>query len=45
MNPTSIYSNEREDSFDNTPPVLIGNAMNQSSDIDQLIEMGFTTLQ
>jgi hypothetical protein len=45
MNPTSIYSNEREDSFDNTPPVLIGNAMNQSSDIDQLMEMGFAPLQ
>jgi hypothetical protein len=46
MNPTSIYSNERtEDSFDNTPPILIGNAMNQSSDMDQLMDMGFKPLQ
>jgi len=46
MNPTSIYSNEKtEDSFDNTPPILIGNAMNQSSDMDQLMDMGFKPLQ
>ena len=46
MNPTSIYSNEqREDSFIDTPPIIIGNAQNNSSDLDQLTEMGWKPLQ
>jgi hypothetical protein len=45
MNPTSVYSNEQEDSFTSASPILIGNAMNQSSDMDQLTDMGYTTLQ
>ena len=46
MNPTSIYSNEkREDAFGDTPPVIIGNAQNNFSDLDQLTEMGFKPLQ
>ncbi len=46
MNPTSIYSNEgREDSFIDTPPIIIGNAQNQSSDLDQLLDMGFKPLE
>jgi hypothetical protein len=46
MNPTSIYSNEgREDSFADTPPVIIGNAQNQHSDLDQLFDAGFKPLQ
>lgn len=46
MNPTSIYSNEgREDSFADTPPIIIGNAQNQHSDLDQLFDAGFKPLQ
>jgi len=46
MNPTSIYSNEgRDDSFSDTPPVIIGNAQNNHSDLDQLMNMGFKPLQ
>ena len=46
MNPTSIYSNEgREDSFVDTPPIIIGNAQNQHSDLDQLFDAGFKPLQ
>ena len=46
INPTSIYSNEqREDGFVDTPPIIIGNAQNNSSDLDQLTEMGWKPLQ
>ncbi len=46
MNPTSIYSNEgREDGFVDTPPIIIGNAQNTDSDLDQLMNMGFKPLQ
>ena len=46
MNPTSIYSNEgREDGFVDTPPIIIGNAQNNSSDLDQLTDMGWKPLQ
>ena len=46
MNPTSIYSNEgREDGFVDTPPIIIGNAQNTDSDLDQLTNMGFKPLQ
>ena len=46
MNPTSIYSNEgREDSFTDTPPIIIGNAQNNASDLDQLTDMGWKPLQ
>ncbi len=44
MNPTSIYSNQRTDEYDNVSPIIIGNAMNQSSDLDQLMEIGFKPL-
>jgi hypothetical protein len=45
MNPTSMYSNEKEGNFDNTSPIIIGNAMNQDSDLDQLYNAGFKPLQ
>ena len=45
MNPTSMYSNEKEGKFDNTSPIIIGNAMNQDSDLDQLYNAGFKPLQ
>ena len=46
MNPTSIYSGERrEDSYVDTPPIIIGNAQNADSDLDQLFGMGFKPLQ
>ena len=45
MNPTSMYSNEKEGNFDNTSPIIIGNAMNQDSDLDQLHNAGFKPLQ
>jgi hypothetical protein len=45
MNPTSIYSGEgREDGFSDTPPIIIGNAQNTDSDMDQLMGMGWTPL-
>ena len=45
MNPTSIYSGEgREDSYTDTTPVIIGNSQNVGSDVDQLMEMGWSPL-
>jgi hypothetical protein len=45
MNPTSIYSGEgREDGYNDTTPIIIGNAQNTDSDIDQLMGMGWTPL-
>ena len=45
MNPKSIYSNKgREDGFVDTPPIIIGNAQNTDSDLDQLMNMGFKPL-
>jgi len=45
MNPTSMYSNEKDGSMDSTSPIIIGNAMNQDSDLDQLYNAGFRPLQ
>ena len=45
MNPTSIYSGEgREDDYSDAPPMIIGNAQNTDSDMDQLMGMGWTPL-
>jgi hypothetical protein len=45
MNPTSIYSGEgREDGFNDTTPIIIGNAQNTDSDMDQLMGMGWKPL-
>lgn len=45
MNPTSIYSGEgREGSYSDTPPIIIGNAQNTDSDMDQLMGMGWKPL-
>ena len=45
MNPTSIYSGEgREDGYSDTTPIIIGNAQNTDSDLDQLMGMGWTPL-
>jgi len=40
MNPTSLYSNEKGGS-NNTLPVIIGNASNNNSEIDQLNMQGY----
>lgn len=40
MNPTSLYTNEKE-GLSNTLPVIIGNASNTNSEIDQLQMQGY----
>jgi len=40
MDPTSLYSNEKGGS-NNTLPVIIGNASNNNSEIDQLNMQGY----
>lgn len=45
MDPTSIYSNEKNTNFENTSPMIIGNSQNQDSDLEQLFNAGFKPLQ
>ena len=44
MNPTSLYTNEKQ-GYQNTLPVIIGNASNTNSEIDQLQMQGFKVWQ
>lgn len=44
MNPTSLYTNEKE-GLQNTLPVIIGNASSTNSEIDQLLMQGYKVWQ
>jgi len=45
MNPTSMYSGQKkEEDFTQLPPILISNAQNTESDLDQLFEQGWQPL-
>ena len=44
MNPTSLYTNEKE-GYSNTLPVIIGNASNSDSEIDMLQKQGYKLWQ
>ena len=44
MNPTSLYTNEKS-GLSNTLPVIIGNASNTDSEIDNLQTQGYKIWQ
>ena len=44
MNPTSVYTNEKNN-MSNTLPVIIGNANNSVSEIDELQMQGYKVWQ
>ena len=44
MNPTSLYTNEKS-GLSNTLPVIIGNAFNSDSEMDQLQKQGYKLWQ
>jgi len=45
MNPTSMYSNEKVDSYGSAMPIVIGNSTKVESEMDDLIQQGYKPWQ